>query len=119
MSREISNSDDLIDSRDVIERIDELEAMDEREDWEEDELTALRALAAEGQDYAADWKYGAALIRDSYFEDYAQQTAEDLGAISRDAAWPLNHIDWNAAAEELKIDYSSISFDGVDYWVRA
>lgn len=64
------------------------------------------------------WTYGVTLIRDSYFEDYAQQMAEDIGAINRDATWPLNHIDWEAAAEALKGDYTSAEFDGVTYWAR-
>jgi antirestriction protein len=49
---------------------------------------------------------------------YAQDFAEDIGAIDRNAGWPLGCIDWEAAADELKSDYSSIEFDGVTYWVR-
>jgi hypothetical protein len=130
MADEITNSEDIIDSRDVIARIEELrrnrEIAEDPEgpdpeffpDWEEDELLRLEALAVEGSDYAEDWEYGAALIRDSYFVEYAQELAEDIGAVNRDAAWPNNHIDWGAAAEELKVDYTGVDFDGVTYWVR-
>jgi hypothetical protein len=118
---DISNSDDVIDSRDVIARIDELIELSKGEDWtveDNDELTALQALAAEGENYAADWPYGETLIRDSYFRDYAEQLAEDIGAINSDASWPNNCIDWDRAARELRMDYSAIDFDGVTYWIR-
>lgn len=120
MTREISNFDDVIDSRDVIERIEELAAIEATDvtDEERAELDALSALIAEAKDYAPDWEYGAALIRDSYFVTYAQELAEDIGAINPDAAWPANCIDWEQAARELRMDYTSVEFDGVTYWVR-
>ena len=129
----ISNMDDVIDSRDIIERIAELEeereALDDGEhaealaEWDEgdegQELRALKALAEEAEDYSPDWKYGEALIRDSYFREYAEQLAEDIGAVDRNASWPCNCIDWDEAARQLKQDYTSVDFDGVEYWVRS
>lgn len=82
------------------------------------ELKILTELAEEAEDYASDWKYGETLIRDSYFEDYARDLAEDIGAIKEDASWPDNYIDWEAASEALKQDYTAVEFDGVTYWVR-
>lgn len=134
MTDSINNSQDIIDSRDIIERIKELEA--EREDYEEardknidrpwdeeqesdaEELKTLQELADECSGYAEDWKYGVQLIRDSYFEDYARELAEDIGAISRDATWPNDCIDWEQAAKELQMDYASVEFGDVTYWVR-
>ena len=90
-------------------------------EWVDDagpELAALTTLADEAEDYAADWKHGETLIRDSYFEKYAQELAEDIGAIDRNASWPLGCIDWEKAAEELQIDYTSVDYDGVTYWIR-
>lgn len=84
-----------------------------------EELAALRELAAECEHNISEWEYGATLIRDSYFEDYAQELAEDIGAIGSNMQWPLMYIDWNAAAEALKQDYSSVDFDGVEYWGRS
>lgn len=73
----------------------------------------------EQADGCSDWKYGEALIRDSYFATYAEELASDIGAIDRNAKWPLSHIDWEAAADELKMDYTAIDFDGVEYWIRS
>lgn len=147
-TRTISNSDDMIDSRDVIARIAELEG--DREaiaeewtnraeypdtvridpelltlaEWDEgddgQELKALLALQEEAEGYASDWRHGAALIRDSYFETYAQDLAEDMyGQQLSKAHWPFDQIDWEAAADALKADYTSVDYDGVEYWVRS
>jgi hypothetical protein len=122
---EITNREDIIDSRDVIARIDWLESFhddcehyEDHDDDEHDEYEALTNLANEADGYAADWKYGEALIRDSYFQEYAEQLAEDVGAISPDATWPNDHIDWEAAAATLQQDYTPVGFDGVEYWIR-
>jgi len=85
---------------------------------EAEELAALKALVEQASGYAADWEHGETLIRDSYFETYAQELAEDIGAINSEATWPNNCIDWEQAARELRMDYTSVSFDGVDYWIR-
>lgn len=39
-------------------------------------------------------------------EDFAQETAEQLGCIDKDAKWPMDCIDWEHAAKELMYDYS-------------
>ncbi len=85
---------------------------------EGEELAMLKALAEEGENYADDWNYGVALIRDSYFRTYAEELADDFGVVPKDVAWPMTCIDWRRAAEELKGDYTAIEFDGVTYWVR-
>lgn len=130
MTHTISNSDDMIDSRDVIERIEELSnARDEAAEggdeavssWEQeygDELKAIESLADEASG-SPDWEHGEALIRDSYFTEYAEQFANDVGRVSGDMEWPLCHIDWEAAAEDLQQDYTSVDFDGVTYWIRS
>jgi len=38
-------------------------------------------------------------------EDFAQETADQLGAVDKNAAWPINCIDWEYAAKELMYDY--------------
>lgn len=140
-TKEITNSDDVIDVRDVIARVEQLESeledaqpMDDNEqvlsaDGSEDlteQSEELRLLTALLEDLAGnggdeDWRdawYPVTLIRSAYFEDYAQELAEDLGAINRDAAWPNNHINWEEAAAELSTDYSNVEFDGVEYLYR-
>lgn len=113
---DISNYDDIIDSRDIIARIEELEGTEDADELEE--LERLKELAAQCEGYG-DWQYGETLIRESYFEEYAQQLAEDIGAIDPNANWPNNCIDWERAARELKMDYTVVAFDGVSYLIRS
>ena len=63
-------------------------------------------------------KDGVTLIRDSYFKSYAQEFADDIGAVNRESGWPNSCIDWDQAADELQTDYTSIEWDGVTYWGR-
>jgi hypothetical protein len=107
---------DILDTRDLQKRLDELEAeadLDEDEIAERDEL---RALVDEIPD---NWSYGETLIHEGYFMEYAQQFAEDIGVVISGADWPLCHIDWEAAADALKSDYSEVQYQGVTYYVRA
>lgn len=131
---DINNREDILDVRDIIERYEYLQderraflTKHSREDWdgspEGDELDALKALLDSLEDNGGDHQWRGAwfpvtLIRDSYFEDYAEELAEDIGAINREASWPNNCIDWERAARELQQDYSSVEFDGVTYWYR-
>ena len=148
-TEEISNSQDIMDSRDVIARIEYLDderaaladrleelqgdevtnhvseiaeakaALDEWDASEEGaELKSLQSLAEKAEG-CGDWQYGETLIRESYFEDYARQLAEDIGAIKGDESWPLSCIDWERAAQELRMDYSSAEFGGVTYYIRS
>jgi hypothetical protein len=145
----ISKFDEIIDSRNVIKRIEELEeerqslqddvdiantedppnpsALNEAEEalseWDSgddaEELKTLKALAEEGEGYSDDWRHGAQLINEDYFETYAREFAEDMhGAEMRSASWPFSCIDWEQAAAELQQDYSAIDFDGQTFWVR-
>lgn len=139
---------DTIDSREVIERIEELQAAwDEaagddhtdyvlsEDDWavhlgadDAAELVALLDFAKDGETNCAGWVHGETLINADYFTEYAKELAADLGAImmselaatraNRDFAWPLTHIDWDAAAAALKSDYNELTFDGVTFYAH-
>ena len=124
-AEDVDNTNDIIDSRDIIERITDLtdrtEDPDQVDPLDEDEtreLAQLKALADEASGYPADRQYGEALIRDSYFTQYAEQLADDIGAIKADAGWPLDYIDWEAAAEALQVDYSTVEHGNITYWIR-
>lgn len=121
---------DTIDTRDIIDRIAEITTLLNGADESDPDLAAeaedlrveLDTLTTMVEDYGDsfddNWSNGVTLIADSYFEDYAQEFAEDIGAIDRDAAWPACHIDWEAAAASLQMDYTSIELDGTTYWGR-
>lgn len=83
-----------------------------------DELRTLRKVAEQGEGYG-DWHHGETLIRDSYFEDYARELASDVFGADEKKGWPFDYIDWEAAADALKVDYMEIDWDGVTYYMRA
>ena len=140
----ITNYDDIIDSRDVIARIEELTS--ERDTWVEEaenpetgeytplgdstaddwateypeqaaELEALNNLAEEAEGYAADWLYGEALIRESYFTEYAMDLLKDCGDLPAEISWYIE-IDEEATARNILMDYTAVDFDGVTYYIR-
>ena len=80
------------------------------------ELRALKALADEG-DGAEDWTYGATLVRESYFTDYCRELLQDIGDLPKDLPDYIA-IDWNATADNLRVDYSEVDFGGVTYLIR-
>ena len=126
MSNTISNADDVIDSRDVIARIEELEELESGKHLDKselEELDKLRALASEGES-SPDWPYGEQLIAESYFTQYIEELINDCYEMPKEfnsGNWPYRHmtIDYEAAANEAKIDYMEVDFDGVAFLIRA
>lgn len=111
---------------DVGYRKDVLDASEAVAEWMEanrEEYESLRDLLSElkgaggDEHWRGDW-YPITLIRDSHFERYAEELADEIGAINSEASWPNNCIDWERAARELQQDYSTVEFDGVTYWYR-
>lgn len=119
-------ANDIIDVRDIIARVEELEnevADTEAQAWaNRDEYAALTAILdeLEGQGGDEQWRgnwYPTTLIRESYFTDYTQEMLEDCGTIPRDLPHWV-HIDWDATAREVMVDYSTVEIDGVTYFYR-
>jgi Antirestriction protein (ArdA) len=132
---DISNNEDILDVRDIIARVEELEderdAIDEDDaealaEWKtenDDELDELTELLSDLKGYGGDeqWRgdwYPVTLIRDSHFRDYAEELADDIGAVDSNASWPMTCIDWDQAARELQQDYSAVEYGSVTYWYR-
>jgi len=116
-----TDPDDLKEKQEALQ-----DARAELEEWDESddakELKCLKDLAEEGEN-ECEWESGTALVRESYFEEYARQLAEDLGLLENCDRWPATCIDWEQAARDLKMDYSTVTFkdedgEGVDYYVR-
>jgi|SRR6185312_3504796 len=89
----------------------------------EGDRATLEALLDEidriAQEVGAEFEYGETLIPEEEFEDYARELAEDIGAINAEARWPNNCIDWKQAADELALDYSTVTIGTTDYMVRS
>jgi len=100
------------------------DALDEfNQSFDKDELDTLREVIEQGED-SPDWSYGETLIRGSYFTDYITDLIKDCYEMPKEmdsGKWPYNHLqmDWESAAEEAKIDYSTIEVDGETYYIRS
>lgn len=128
---------DIIDVQDIITRVQELRA--ERDEYNEKmgtpdawdgvpdeepaELSMLDGILSElagyggDEEFDGDW-YPVTLVHDGYFQEYAQELAEDCGMVDTSASWPMNCIDWEQAARDLQMDYNSIEICGATYWYR-
>lgn len=124
---------EYIDTRDLVKRAGELEEEQETleneqemnptqgrgQEIEEIEEIGIELGEIEGvKDACEDFEHGATLIPEDDFERYAQEFAEDIGAINSEMSWPLGCIDWERAARELAMDYTTVSYQGTDYYIR-
>ena len=131
MSFNFDQAEDVIDSRDIIARIDEmeleygpedgdsidtihLEKMDEDERFEYAALLDLRDAINE---ISSEWDDGVTLIHEFYFEAYVEELVTDCGYLSADLPGFIK-IDWAETADNIRVDYSSVTLNGNDYWVR-
>lgn len=87
------------------------------DEYDREELDILLKLQEECEGYS-DWKYGETLIRESYWEDYVQELVEELGYISKDFPWWIE-VNWGRTAENVAQDYTTVDFDGTDYYIRS
>ena len=99
---------DFIDLRDVVESIADPE--------DEQHLAALAirkafyddGLAHDEQSFEEIAENEPTLIPEAEFVDYAREFAEETGVVRDEFEWPLNHIDWESAADELMVDYTEV-----------
>jgi len=90
------------------------------EDSDIEEYRALKAFCEEIDSMSGESLLdGITIIADHYFENYAEELAEDVCDMKSADSWPFNHIDWEDAADELKTDYSSVEWDGHEFWIRS
>jgi hypothetical protein len=55
------------------------------------------------------------LVRHDQFADFIRSEAEEELDTDR---WPLMFVDWERAANERRIDWHPLEYDGVPYWIR-
>lgn len=114
----ISNTDDVIDSRDLETYIDHMREDIPSEEWP-GEMQPVLEFAEEFKDYCPDYDYGGFAIHDMHFTEYVRDMVIEGGYITDELPWWISsHIDWEGVADEVKMDYSAIEFDGETYWTR-
>jgi hypothetical protein len=105
----VDNWTEIVNARQAEERRDEYPGLED--------ISRLNKLEALFGELGEEARHETA-IRESDFEEYAEEFAEDIGAIDREHNWPNYCIDWERAARDLAMDYTSFDFEGVSYLVR-
>ena len=117
------NTDQIMDSREISDRIDELQDTDINEvlsDEDHSELQLLRALQEAFQNYG-DWDHGDSVIPEACFVEYISDIIDECYEIKKSSDWPYRHmtLDYEAAADEAKQDYTTCDHEGETYYFRA
>lgn len=117
-------NDDILDVRDLIERYEELEEQELKSESKETEFTNLKALLDElkgnggDEQWKGDW-YPITLINESYFTEYSEELVKDCGDLPRDLPFYIeSNIDWDGVAQDLKVDYSEVTYNEETYYYR-
>lgn len=111
----------------TIEEIKDIEPSSELEEvvdeWffdNEDTLNIVDEINYLEEEIGCDFEYGVYLIEEKDFTEYCQEFVEDCGYIGRDLpTWITNNIDWDSVADDLRVDYSEIDYQGFSYLYRA
>ena len=81
---------------------------------EQNELAELEDLESE----VSNWSDGNTLIPESEFTDYCRRLLEDCGDLPKNLPSYVV-IDWEATADNISADYSTVEFQGKTYLYRA
>jgi len=142
MNNPINNT--VFDSRDLIKYLEELET-EANELWEDYEdnnpegaeetdqntwlkethprtfehLENVRDFCSELEDCCPDFNYGATIIENDYFQEYAKELVKDIGDLPADLPGYIEHnIDWEGVADDIARDYTIVSYENNDYYIR-
>jgi chromosome segregation ATPase len=81
---------------------------------EQDELNELENLESE----ISEFRSGETMIPVNDFEEYTQEMLEDCGDIPKNLPGYIV-IDWEQTANNIKVDYTEVTYQGEEYLVRA
>ena len=104
----------------ILSRLVHLEMLDESE---LEEWKTIKTVFIDQFSTNSEWGYGMVFLRDSYMdEDWAENQCKDLGYFgtvkNELPSFIYNNINWQGILEDLQQDYTTVDFDGVDYWYR-
>lgn len=115
---------DRLDSRDLIAAQEEAQDLLDDGEVEGEPLSAderadatklIEMIESISNEVGENFLDGESFILRRDFAKYCEELAEDCGMIATARSWPMNHIDWEAAAKEAEMDYTEIRLGGTDY----
>lgn len=94
---------------------------EEIESWKqdfEDELKEIEEIDDVENELGSEFEYGVTLIDVDDFEEFIEQDLEDCGYIPKDfPSWI--EIDWKATANNVKVDYTEVTYQNNSYLGRS
>ena len=93
---------------------------EEIESWKEyfeDELKEIEEIDDVENELGSEFEYGVTLVDVDDWEEYVEELLEDIGYIPKDfPSWI--EIDWEATANNVKVDYTEVTYQGNSYLGR-
>lgn len=100
-------------------RFEEEEIEDWKADWE-DELKEIEEINEVEDEVGSEFEYGCTLISEDDFEDYCKELLQDIGVLPDNIpSYIAYNINWEGVADDLKVDYSELDYQGTTYLFRA
>ena len=98
-------------------RFEEEEIESWKEDFE-DGLKEIEEIDDVENELGSEFEYGVTLVDVDDWEEYVEELLEDIGYIPKDfPSWI--EIDWEATANNVKVDYTEVTYQGNSYLGRA
>nr|WP_317632307.1 hypothetical protein [uncultured Flavobacterium sp.] len=83
------------------------------DDWK-DEREEIEAINSLENEVGSEFEYGVILIPEDDFEEYCEELLKDCGDLPQNIPSYIE-IDWSKTADNLKVDYSEVDFQGTTY----
>ena len=97
-------------------RFEEEEIESWKEDFE-DELKEIEEIDDVENELGSEFEYGVTLVDIDDWEEYVEELLEDIGYIPKNfPSWI--EIDWEATANNVKVDYIEVTYQGNSYLGR-
>ena len=91
---------------------------EEIESWKEDFEDELKEIDDVENEMGSEFEYGVTLVDVDDWEEYVEELLEDIGYIPKDfPSWI--EIDWKATANNVKVDYTEVTYQGNSYLGRS
>lgn len=113
--------EELQEFLDNLEESEELAEYHEIGEFDEDieEYTKIEDFCNELDGYG-DFSHGESIISEEYFTEYCEELCKDCGYISNDLpSFIESNIDWDGVADDLRVDYMTVDYEGTTYLMRA
>ena len=99
-------------------RFEEEEIESWKEDFE-DELKEIEEIDDVENELGSEFEYGVTLVDVDDFEDYCEELMEEFGYINKDTPQLIkNNIDYKGITEDMKYDYTEVTYQGNSYLGR-